>query len=112
MADHENTGLCGIWLGVDTNITATNVEIDASGTPGQTDGTNHAWSGLEVLVKAKLISTGQWVTKFNIVQPGPTWNGAFTKVAYSDFSVNAKGYDEYEGGHRGRVIVDFEESIP
>jgi|GEM_PF-6948585 len=111
MADHESTGPCGIWLGVNTNITATNVEIDVTGTPGETEGTQHSWTGLEVVVRAKLISTGQWVDKFDIDQTGPTWNGAFSKVAYSDFSVSAKGYDQFEGGHRGRAVVNFEESI-
>lgn len=107
----KKTGLCGIWVEITTQVTATEVEIDVEGGPGNRNGLFHSWTNLEVLVKARDTSTGTWVTKFNVNQSGKTWSGSFAKTGYSVYKVTAKGYDSYEEGHRGRVVAEIEEAI-
>jgi len=97
---------------INTEVTETDVKVKVEGGPGHTDGTPHYWSNLEVLVKARDSSTGSWVTKFNINQVGQIWNGTFSKAGYSIYSVNAKSFDTYDGGHRGRAVANLEEAIP
>lgn len=110
MAYNKGYGLCGIWVEITTTVTDTEVEIDVAGAPGNTQGTSHDWTKLEVLVQAKNAATGSWETKFDVSPTEQTWDGSFSKANYSAYKVNAKGYDEYET-HRGRAIANVDELI-
>jgi len=112
MGNARGEGPCEVWVEINTEVTDTHVKIKVEGGPGHSDGTEHIWSNLEIVVKARDTSTGSWVTKFSISPILKVWNGSFPKSGYSVYSVSAKSFDEFEGGHRGRATAELEEAIP